>query len=209
MTESPHLRRLSGVRSAVMPHTRLFTLISVILLACTVLASPAQAHATLVFGTMETSPLDAHPIDGFSLILHMMDPVRTPIEDATVHAEFRYWPEGLEEPPEDAQWHIYRMVETGPGGNYEAQVVLPDIGRYELIMRDTTYPQEDAIAELEVLLDGSEPHDELLFVFPPTDIGAASLGTWLIWLIGIPVVAGITVTVIVLRGGGGEKKAAK
>ena len=100
------------------------------------------------------------------------------------------------------------MIETGPGGHYESQVQLPDVGRYELIMRDTTYPQEDAIAELEVILDGIEPHDELLFVFPPTDIGAASLGTWLIWLIGIPVVGGIIVTVIVLRGGG-DKRAVK
>ena len=205
---SPHPRCPTGVRSVVMPHTRLFTLVAMILLACTVLARPAEAHATLVFGTMETSPLDAHPVEGFNLILHMMDPVRTPIEDAVVHAEFRHWPDGLEEAPEDGEWHVYRMIETGPGGHYKSQVQLPDVGRYELIMRDTTYPQEDAIAELEVILDGIEPHDELLFVFPPTDIGAASLGTWLIWLIGIPVVGGIIVTVIVLRGGG-DKRAVK
>ncbi len=188
--------------------------------------SAALAHASLVFGTMETDPLAAGP-DGFTLILHMMDPVRTPIEDAVVHAEFRPWPEELADPdaataavdnPEaepaalpDASGvpvHRFAFHETGPGGNYEAEVVLPEPGHYQLLMRDTTYPQEDAIAELYVHIDGETEHPELLFIFPPTDIGGASLGTWLVWLIVIPVAAGIIVTVSVLTGNRNKAKPA-
>ena len=83
-----------------------------------------------------------------------------------MHAEELELPEG--------DWHVYRMEETGPGGNYAAQVTLPESGVYQLIMRDTTYPQEDAVAELIVALDGATELGEALFIFPPTDIGTAS-----------------------------------
>lgn len=179
-----------------------------------------QAHATLVFGELSTEPEVPVAGEPFTLLLHMMDPVRTPIEDATVWAEFRYMP------PEEAErrlagagpaptaeeveagevevdipegaWLVLSMEETGPGGNYAATVHLPEAGHYQLIMRDTTYPQEDAVAELLLEFSGTGSFGPELFIFPPTDIGGASLTTWLIWLVAIPVVAGVIVTVIVL-----------
>lgn len=168
------------------------------LLAC---AGSALAHATLVFGTLRTDPLAADPVQGFDLYLHMMDPTRNAIEDAIVAAEWSPWPEDLDEHPEDAPWTSFALQETGPGGNYAARVELPAAGRWRLIMRDTTYPQEDAVAELIVILDGATEHAELMFIFPPTDIGAASLGTWLLWLVALPLGVGLVVTVAVLAGG--------
>ena len=183
--------------------------------------SIAFAHATLVFGELTTPETHPDAAEGFTLELHMMDPVRTPIEDAIVAAEFRLLSEEevaaletdasdsaeagptegvhaeeLELP--DGDWHAFQMQETGPGGNYAARVQLAEAGVYQLIMRDTTYPQEDAVAELMMRFDGETEFDTALFIFPPTDIGTASLGTWLIWLVAVPVVAGVIVTVAVM-----------
>src|SRR5690554_2300286 len=182
----------------------------------------ALAHATLVFGELSTAEPFPDPAGIISLKLHMMDPVRTPIEDATVTAEFRLLDEaelaerlaGPREAPtaqqvEDGEvqvdipegdWLEFPMHETGPGGNYTASLALPGSGTYQVIMRDTTYPQEDAVAELLLTFDGESHFEPSLFIFPPTDIGGASLGTWLVWLVAIPLLAGIVVTVLVLRG---------
>ncbi len=178
------------------------------------------AHATLVFGELTTPEDNPDAAAGFTLQLHMMDPVRTPIEDATVAAEFRLLTdeelEALEAEPGSADegpaegvqaeelelpqgdWHVYVLEESGPGGNYSARIQLPAAGVYQLIMRDTTYPQEDAVADLTIRFDGETAFDTALFIFPPTDIGAASLGTWLLWLVAIPVLAGVIVTVAVM-----------
>ncbi len=194
-----------------------------ILLLAALFPSWAGAHASLVFGELTTSENPPDPTTGFTLQLHMMDPVRTPIEDAIVSAEFRLLDEAelarrqAEAPdaPPTAQevedglvvvdipegdWIKVPMTETGPGGNYAAAIELPAVGSYQLIMRDTTYPQEDAVAELLLTFDGESEFEPALFIFPPTDIGGASLGTWLVWLVAIPLLAGIVVTVLVLRG---------
>lgn len=181
----------------------------------------ALAHATLVFGTLNTDPNPPQAEDGFRLILHMMDPVRTPVENAIVFAEFGP-PHALGEHDDgltaaetllqaggtDAHEDFTRFAftETGPGGNYEVFVTLPENGHYTLLLRDQTYPKEDAVAHVE--FDVGEPLDEILFVFPPTDIGTATLSTWLIWLIAIPLVAGVVVTVVVLAGGKKDAPAA-
>lgn len=201
---------------------------SILLTLLLVTASSALAHATLVFGELSTPHDPPDAASGFTLELHMMDPVRTPIEDAIVSAEFRLLSDEelaaleAEEPAgEDAgptegvhaeelelpegDWHVYRMEETGPGGNYAAQVTLPESGVYQLIMRDTTYPQEDAVAELIVALDGATELGEALFIFPPTDIGTASLSTWLIWLVAVPIVAAIVVTITVMSSKPGKE----
>jgi hypothetical protein len=176
----------------------------------------ALAHATLVFGTLNTVPNPPEAESGFLLQLQMMDPVRTPIENAVVYAEFGP-PDAMAEHADlDAGTHAllheggtdaaadferFTFAETGPGGNYEVFVQLPADGEYLLMMRDQTYPKEDAVALVEFRAGGSQPLEEKLFVFPPTDIGTATLSTWLIWLIALPLVAAGVVTVLVLAGG--------
>ena len=192
-----------------------------------------SAHASLVFGELTTDVEVPEPTAGFNLQLHMMDPVRTPIEDATVSAEFRLLtaeeaerleaaaPEEAPTPDQveagmvevdipEGDWLTFGLNEQGPGGNYATDIRLPESGTYQVIMRDTTYPQEDAVAELLLTFDGETAFEPSLFIFPPTDIGGASLGTWLAWLVAIPLVAGVAVTVFVLRGkpAGGDGKTA-
>lgn len=184
-------------------------------------AGPALAHATLVFGELTVAAEPPDPVAGFTMQLHIMDPVRTPIEDAIVAAEFRLMTDEemaareavdtgeaptaeeveageVEVDIPEGDWHIFELIETGPGGNYAATITLPEAGYYQVIMRDTTYPQEDAVAEILLNLDGETVFGAPLFIFPPTDIGGASLGTWLVWLVALPVVAGVIVTISVL-----------
>ena len=123
--------------------------------------------------------------------------------------EFTGSPGGLEDPvaqrgagrrelPGEFVGTVFELIETGPGGNYAADVTLPEAGYYQVIMRDTTYPQEDAVAEILLNLDGETEFGAPLFIFPPTDIGGASLGTWLVWLVALPIAAGVIVTISVL-----------
>lgn len=196
---------------------------ALLLLLALLAPGTVSAHATLVFGELTTQPETPDPESGFTLELHMMDPVRTPIEDATVAVEFRLLSEEeaarFAEAPEEApptpeeveagevevdipegDWHKFPFTETGPGGNYAVEVTLPEAGTYQVIMRDTTYPQEDAVSEL-ILQLGGEEFGMNRFIFPPTPIGTASLSTWLIWLVGLPIAAGVLVTVLAMRGG--------
>lgn len=194
-------------------------------------ASVALAHASLVFGELSSQESLPDPTSGFTLNLHMMDPLRTPIEDAVVEAEFRLMTEAevaviesgrdSQEPAgvaqgiqaedldvPDGDWHTFRLEEVSRGGNYSSQIVLPEAGTYQLIMRDTTYPQEDAVAELTVRFDGESVFESALFIFPPTDVGSASLGTWLVWVVLIPVLSGVWVTIHTLfKKPSGEAKA--
>jgi len=69
-------------------------------------------------------------------------------------------------------------------------------------MRDQTFRQEEARANLSFVVLGSDTElvneASIPFVFPPTATGSQGLRTWLIWLIALPVVAGIVVTAFVL-----------
>lgn len=77
-------------------------------------------------------------------------------------------------------------------------MTLPEEGIYQLVLRDQTFQQEEARATLEFVL-GSDMPSSIAFIFPPTQTGSSNLSTWLIYVIGIPVVAGIVVTILVLR----------
>lgn len=195
--------------------TRFQPLRTLLLAFLLLLPGPVLAHATLVFGTLTTEP-NPPTAEGFKLILHMMDPVRTPVESAVVYAEFG--PSDVIQEHADADEATHALLHEGGtdaaagferfefsepelGGYYETFVTLPENGEFLLMMRDQTYPKEDAVALVEFTVGADEPLEEKLFVFPPTDIGTATLGTWLIWLIALPVVAGAIVTGVVLSGG--------
>lgn len=157
------------------------------------LGGAALAHATLVFGTLSSAPPAPRPGEPFTLRLELADPTGTPVEDAYVLAEFRR--------QEDDEPVSARLEEGEVPGRYQASLALPQPGSYQLLLRDQTFRQEEARAELEVTLgDGPLfPEGKDAIVFPPTATGPANLGTWLIWLIAVPLAAGVVVTVLVLR----------
>lgn len=165
------------------------------------LLSIAGAHATLVIGTLTFDPDPPPDSEEVTVSIRLEDPSLVEVEDAVIFLELRD-DEGLEEneQPTGEALHITdRMEEVAPGV-YRAELLVP-AGDDSLMLsvRDRTYRQEEAVAN--VPLDFSTPVGEIVFVLPPTAIGPASLGTWLIWLIVVPLLAGVLVTVLVLRGG--------
>ncbi len=154
-------------------------------------ASVALAHATIVLGTLSLEPNPPQPGSQIRFRLEMIDPTQVPIEDAVVRIDVT--------PTARGAAVTATFDETAPG-IYEATLVLPQGGEYALLMRDQTFRQEEAQAKLLLNLDNAAV-DPIPFVFPPTVTASNNLATWLVWLIGLPLVAGVVVTVLVLTGG--------
>jgi YtkA-like len=147
----------------------------------------ASAHAFFVTGVLTTTPTPAEAGKEFILQIEMTDPNQAPVEDAVIAAEFS----------KNGQTSRFDFFPSGVAGLYSAKVTLPEEGTYSLLLRDSTYKQEEAKATIEFTL-GPEQPSSIAFIFPPTRTGTNNLSTWLIWVIGIPVLAGIVVTVLVL-----------
>lgn len=165
----------------------------------------AAAHATLVFGVIRVEPDPPPPGVPFLLGITLEDPSLAPVEDAVVFVELRPMPEGDLPPPATAApdlpppLRLIRLVEREPA-TYHGEVDVPTAGRYHLLVRDQTFAWEEANASV-VLAVGAAPVGELPFILPPTQVAPRSLWTWILWLVGLPVAAGLVVTVLVLRAG--------
>jgi hypothetical protein len=160
---------------------------ALILLFLLAFLSLVSAHAFFVTGTLSTIPSPSKANEPFILQLDMIDPAQVPVEDAILVAEFTS--EG------QSQALSFNFFDSGTPGLYSAEVSLPKDGTYKLLLRDQTYQQEEAKAPLEFTLGST---DTISFIFPPTQTASNNLQTWLIWVIAIPVLAGIIVTVLVL-----------
>lgn len=184
------------------------------------LAGVAAAHATLVIGELRVSPDPPVPGQPVEVAVALVDPLLVPVEKALVRVELR------EIDPEDpavpasitgteASDFLALPALLGSdylpeveAGRYVGTLTAPPEGRYTLSVRDTTFRNEEAIANvgLDVGSDvgsgaGTAANGDVDFVLPPTPIAPRSLSTWLVWIIGIPLAVGALVTVLVLRRG--------
>jgi hypothetical protein len=171
-------------------------------LAASLACGAALAHATLVFGEATVTP--DPPVAGapFELALTLEDPSLTPVEDAIVLVEVRPFGQGAAvdrtaangepTPPLAAE-----QLTEGDDVVYRTRLVLPAEGSYQVLVRDQTFAWEEATATVVLDLSG-EAVGRLPFILPPTQVGPRSLWTWLLWLIGLPLIAGAVVTVLVL-----------
>ncbi|CAA9572079.1 MAG: hypothetical protein AVDCRST_MAG86-1859 [uncultured Truepera sp.] len=157
--------------------------------------STASAHATLVLGHFEVTPARPAADVPITLELRLEDPTQVPVQDAVVLAELR--PAAQPE----AKPLRAEFTETETAGVYRAAATLPRAGAYRVRLRDQTYRQEEADATLGAPLRVGAPNKPQTFVFPPTATGSAGWRAWLLWLIGLPVVAALLVTVLVLTRG--------
>ncbi len=161
-------------------------------IAMTLVTPHVQAHATIVLGRLSSEPTTPIANEPFTLTLEMLDPSQVAVEDAIVFADFQLRSETTQ----------LEFTETETPGVYQTEGVLAIAGEYQLIMRDQTFRQEEARANLSFFVTTEDDNQineaSIAFVFPPTATGSNSLTTWLIWLIGIPILAGIVVTVVVL-----------
>ena len=182
-------------------------------LACLSVGSTAAAHATLVIGNLSVAPDPPVPGAPLEVTLRLEDTLLVPVEKAHVRVELRAVdPEaGPDAVPasaigsdaseflaSDPDVSSGRFTEAAVKGVYVGQVVAPAAGDYTLSVRDTTFLNEEAIANIELAVGGAA-NGAIAFVLPPTPIAPKSLSTWLIWLVGIPLLAGVVTTVLVLR----------
>lgn len=143
----------------------------------------AFAHATLVLGTLLSAPATPQPGEPFTVTVELVDPTQVPVEDAWVLAELRQ--QGAPAGSEPVTAHFEE-------GN------APERGAYALPLRNQTFWQEEAQAELTFNVGRRTPPEARSFIFPSTAAGQQGPGVWLLWLIGLPFLAAITVTALVL-----------
>lgn len=167
----------------------------------------ASAHATLVFGHLGFSPDPPVPGQPFELSLRLEDPSLAPVEDAVVFVELRPMtsaelpmPASSTEAPELPPALVATGLSEVAPALYRAELVLPEAGAYHLLVRDQTYRWEEANASV-VLQVGADAVGSLPFILPPTAVAPRSVVTWMLWLIGLPLLAGLVVTVMVLSSG--------
>lgn len=161
--------------------------------ACLALLPAALAHATIVFGTVTTEPAPPEPGSATTLQIEMVDPVDAPVEDAIVFVEAT--------PPGGGPAIVSERFEEPAPGLYRSAVALDQDGPWTLLFRDQTFRQEEAQATIQLVVGADGSAEPLSFIFPPTATGPQGLATWLLWLIGLPVAAGVIVTIMVLRSG--------
>lgn len=202
-TPHPHPHRHAPARP---PHRPWFTVALVaVAIAAATLASTVFAHATLVLGTLAVTPDPPVPGAPLELRIRLEDPGLVAVEDALVRVEFRPLGEPVpgaaaaEADVGPALVGSDPLRETAPG-MYQASVTAPPAGTYTLTVRDTTFRQEEAIANVQLAI-GPTAMGDVPFVLPPTATGPRSALTWVLWLVGVPLAAGVLVTVLVLRAG--------
>ena len=158
-----------------------------------------------MFGVVRAEPDPPVAGEAFRLAIVLEDPSLAPVEDAIVFVELRPMPAGDVPPPSTEAPDLppplrdVRLVEVEPA-TYRGEFELPAAGRYHLLVRDQTFPWEEANASV-VLTVGGEPVGDLPFILPPTQVAPRSLWTWVLWLVGLPLAAGLVVTILVLRSG--------
>jgi hypothetical protein len=162
----------------------------------------ALAHPTVVFGELSSEPRTPQPGEPFMLTMTLHDPSQFPISDAYVFAEF-YAPGAAIEG--EGRRAVFEETETD--GLYRTEASLPEEGVWTLKLRDQTYRFEETNARLEFAVAPDENPAMFEFIFPPTQTPVETLLTWLMWLVGLPLLVGLIVTVVVLTGGKKEAKA--
>ena len=169
----------------------------VVLLALVTFLAPAAAfaHGTVVLGAVTANPDPPRPGAPLILTVDLAKLSKAPVEGARLEGSLR--PAGQ---PDAAATPLAFQEYPEPYGTYRARLeAAPPAGRYTLTVRDRTYPKEDIRASVTLQVGGAQPNGSLDFTFPPVRGGPRSVVRWLLWLVGLPLLAGVVVTVLVLR----------
>jgi len=182
-----------------------------LLVVCLALIQAAGAHATLVIGSLQFAPDPPLPGAQLEIRLRLEDTLLTPVEKAHVRVELRHLDvSGPAVPASAVGSEATGFLNTEPAvssgrfseapvkGTYLGRITAPAAGEYTLSVRDTTFMDEEAIANVSLVVGGA-PNGVIDFVLPPTPIGPKSLSTWLVWLVGLPLLVGVITTLLVLR----------
>ena len=199
---SPRDKLLRGLKAYRRRMRFTLTLLLLVLPGLTGLQT-AAAHATIVLGHFEVLPERPAANTPLELRLRLEDPTQVPVQDAVVFADLTPVAQPKADPVRA------EFSETQTPGTYKATTTLAKLGAYRVVLRDQTYRQEEARATLSEPLRVGGPNAAQDFNFPPTATGSAGWRTWLLWLLGLPLVAALLVTVLVLTRDDEKTKPAK
>ena len=161
----------------------------------------ALAHATIVIVTLNVDPLTPQVNEAMQFSIFLETPLQVPVEDAILIVEAK--------PKDGVTTQITRieLIEDAQSpGTYRGEITPTKEGPWDFFFRDQTYKAEEATNHVEILV-GEENFSDIEFIFPPTAIQSSnSWRTWLIWLVGLPLVAAIILTVFVLTKSPEETK---
>ena len=155
---------------------------------------PALAHGTVVLGAVTADPDPPQPGAPLIVTVDLAKRSKAPVEGAKLEGGLR--PAGN---PDAAATPLAFREYAEPYGTYRARLQAPPAGRYTLTVRDRTYPNEDIRASVTLQVGGTQPNGSLDFTFPPATGGPRSVVRWLLWLVGLPLLAGVVVSVLVWR----------
>ncbi len=158
--------------------------------------SAVFSHASIVLVTLTITPRSPKVNQDFQIELYLEDRFQTPIEDAIILVELS---------PEEVSGFvpiIANLTEVS-AGTYQTSVNLLKEGSWQLFFRDQTFKREEATASASIKV-GAENPETIEFIFPPTQVSSNNLWVWLVWVIGLPILAAIIVTVLVLSTGNAE-----
>lgn len=167
-----------------------------VVLACgALLLTPALAHGTVIRGSVTIEPDPPKPDQPMVLTVDLARTSNAPVEGATLVAELTAKAAKLGTGARTIPLQEYKE----PYGTYRAQFAAPAAGSYTLTVHDRTDPGEDTIASVPLRVGGNVANGTLGFTLAGAPGSSGGLGTWLLWLIAVPVAAGAVVTILVRR----------
>jgi hypothetical protein len=172
----------------------------VVLLIALFLAGSAAAHQSLLFAHVRTRPAAPPAGEPFELLVHLTDSSHRDVTGVELVARVAHVAvAGADEGAGGAQEPAgATRLSAEPGsGRYRALVPARPAGEYRLTLEEIVDGQSETSASTQIVVGGEAPV-EMQLVLPPS--GRSGLGTWLVWLVGLPLLAGLLVTLLVLTG---------
>jgi hypothetical protein len=171
------------------------------LLAFLLLTASATAHQQLLFARVASVPEVPRPGEPFEVRVIVNDASRRAVSDMNLRLFFSPLGQDVQGANQAPDQEIDRPVTvalTGSGaGTYRGTVEGLDAGSYRMTLAEFVDGNRESSAVTEISVDGGTPLEAELLL-PPG--GGGGLGTWLVWLVGLPVLAGVLVTLLVLTG---------
>lgn len=159
------------------------------------LLTPALAHSTIIRGSVTIAPDPPAPGRTMVLTVDLASPSNAPVEGATLVVELTPQTSTVGAAARTIPLQEYKE----PYGTYRAQFAAPPAGSYTLNVHDRTAPGEDTTAAVPLRVGGDVANGSLGFTLAAPATGSGGLGNWLLWLIVVPVAAGVLVTFLVRR----------
>lgn len=169
-------------------------------LAALLLLGTVFGHQELLFARLTTQPPQPQPGEPFELLVTLSDSSDRQVGGAQLVALLADADAAEPDRTGSGQAALAPGVtlRNEPGtGRYRGSARARPAGDYRLELVELTNDQPEASASTTLTIGGGSPVDVELVLPPSNENG---LGAWLLWLLGLPLLAGLLVAVLVFTG---------